>query len=487
VTHVTPAAGAYALETLEVIGEGFGTSAGTSSVTINGVAASATPVSDSHLQVTVPTGATSGALVVTRSGVTSEGYVVTILQGPVITEMTPTWGPEDTTVSISGTNFGSTAGTVQTHGEPTFTLTEWTPTHITAKVPAGAVSGLLTVTDADGHASRGRPFTVDTEEVAYYHSDAIGSVRMVTGVEGAVIERHDFQPFGEEVAGALPMQVGFTAAEKDRETETSSSLGFNYLGLRQLHGASARFLGVDPEHVGGDLGSPQSWNGYAYAGNNPLRFTDPNGRMYEVCWTDGSSESCGYDTDEHFENVVLPNPGAGITVTSLVDPSEGFAHGFFFLGGSVGHGEYTQVSKDPRAGPTPWEGVVRGVQMAEPITEPKVIAAWYGASVLVGGGLAATGVIGGGADLVVSQVGLYQRLRQLQNMWKALPRAERAQLENWVRTITGKNPGLPGYPPPAFSKEALRLYTEIAKIMVNAGADTAGTQAARIAALGRYF
>jgi hypothetical protein len=42
------------------------------------------------------------------------------------------------------------------------------------------------------------------------------------------------------------MQVGFAGAEKDPETENTSSLGFNYLGARQLHGASARFLGVDP-------------------------------------------------------------------------------------------------------------------------------------------------------------------------------------------------------------------------------------------------
>jgi RHS repeat-associated protein len=120
---------------------------------------------------------------------------------------------------------------------------------------------------------------VDTEEVVYYHSDAIGSVRMVTGVEGAVIERHDFQPFGKEVAGTLPIQLGFAGAEKDSETETSSSLGFNYLGARQLHGASGRFIGVDPEHVGGSFVNPQSWNGYAYAGNNPFRFVDPDGRQ----------------------------------------------------------------------------------------------------------------------------------------------------------------------------------------------------------------
>jgi RHS repeat-associated protein len=284
VTSVTPGSGAYATDTLDILGEGFGTTVGTSTVTINSVPATVTSSLDGHLQVTVPNGAASGPLVVTRAGVVSNAYGVTILQGPVIVSMTPTWGPETTIVSISGQNFGTVPGVIRTHaGEPAFHVEpgDWTPTHITATVPAGATSGLLTVADTEGHTSRGRPFTIDTEEVVYYHSDAIGSVRMVTGVEGVVIERHDFRPFGEELTSA-PMQVGFVGSEKDRETESSSSLGLNYLGARHLFNASARFTGVDPNHVGGIIFDPQSWNGYAYAGNNPLRFVDPDGRQYHV-------------------------------------------------------------------------------------------------------------------------------------------------------------------------------------------------------------
>lgn len=36
-----------------------------------------------------------------------------------------------------------------------------------------------------------------------------------------------------------------------------------------------RFLSTDP--VGGKPASPQSWNLYPYVGNNPLKYTDPNG------------------------------------------------------------------------------------------------------------------------------------------------------------------------------------------------------------------
>jgi lysozyme len=38
-----------------------------------------------------------------------------------------------------------------------------------------------------------------------------------------------------------------------------------------------RFLQIDPANVGALLPEPQTWNAYAYVGNNPLRFIDPLG------------------------------------------------------------------------------------------------------------------------------------------------------------------------------------------------------------------
>jgi hypothetical protein len=40
----------------------------------------------------------------------------------------------------------------------------------------------------------------------------------------------------------------------------------------------ARFLSVDPEYSDGMTREPQKWNRYSYVTNNPLRFSDPNGR-----------------------------------------------------------------------------------------------------------------------------------------------------------------------------------------------------------------
>ena len=62
---------------------------------------------------------------------------------------------------------------------------------------------------------------------------------------------------------------------KLRDNET----GLDYFGARYFSGAMGRFTSTDP--ISGTLLhliNPQRWNMYAYAVNNPLAFTDPDGR-----------------------------------------------------------------------------------------------------------------------------------------------------------------------------------------------------------------
>jgi hypothetical protein len=55
-----------------------------------------------------------------------------------------------------------------------------------------------------------------------------------------------------------------------------------------------RFLSVDPVIGKSAVRSPQLWNRYAYVGNNPLKFTDPTGRVLQLsgCVKDQSSDAC---------------------------------------------------------------------------------------------------------------------------------------------------------------------------------------------------
>jgi RHS repeat-associated protein len=103
--------------------------------------------------------------------------------------------------------------------------------------------------------------------VEYYHLDALGSVRVVTDQNAQVVARHDFLPFGEEwnpPANAKEKKL-FTGHERDAET------GLDYFGARYYRPQMGRFTSPDP------IGLLGGGNFYAYVGNNPLRYIDPDG------------------------------------------------------------------------------------------------------------------------------------------------------------------------------------------------------------------
>jgi RHS repeat-associated protein len=112
------------------------------------------------------------------------------------------------------------------------------------------------------------------QTVEYYHLDALGSVRAITNQSAALVVRHDYLPFGEEwTPPASTDRRMFTGKERDSET------GFDYFGARYLAAKLGRFTTVDPlMTLPENLADPQRWNRYAYVRNNPLRYTDPDGR-----------------------------------------------------------------------------------------------------------------------------------------------------------------------------------------------------------------
>jgi RHS repeat-associated protein len=118
-------------------------------------------------------------------------------------------------------------------------------------------------------------------DVTYYHTDAIGSVRLITRQDGSVAERYDYNPFGKALSPDVPAQSGdqprgFAGKERDAGT------GFDYFGGRYMLSDASRFTTVDPVlDIDSALTDPQRWNRYSYVSNRPLRRVDPDGR-YEI-------------------------------------------------------------------------------------------------------------------------------------------------------------------------------------------------------------
>jgi RHS repeat-associated protein len=118
---------------------------------------------------------------------------------------------------------------------------------------------------------------IPTQEVEYYHTDVLGSVRAVTKqVNGQwqVVARHDFMPFGEEIAPPVPPQEKRLFTGKERDSET----GLDYFGARHYRADIGRFTTVDPKPASARPEVPETFNRYAYARNNPLLYVDPDGR-----------------------------------------------------------------------------------------------------------------------------------------------------------------------------------------------------------------
>jgi RHS repeat-associated protein len=118
-------------------------------------------------------------------------------------------------------------------------------------------------------------------EVVHYHTDAIGSVRLITDAAGAMKARYDFAPFGEEIATAGTSWNTLRFAGKERDAATGNGptwLALDYSGARHYQGQAARFAAADPISItDARLLNPQRLNRYVYAINNPLRYVDPNG------------------------------------------------------------------------------------------------------------------------------------------------------------------------------------------------------------------
>ena len=116
--------------------------------------------SATSIVVPVPTGATTGNVVVTVGGLASNALTYTVTVAPTLTSLSPTSGPVGTAVTIAGTNFGATRGssTVTFNGTAA-TPTSWSAASIAVPVPTGATTGSVVVT-VGGLASNALTYTV---------------------------------------------------------------------------------------------------------------------------------------------------------------------------------------------------------------------------------------------------------------------------------------------------------------------------------------
>ena len=189
ITGVTPTHG-FPGATVTVAGNRFGITQGTSVVKFGGSAASVSSWSNTSITCKVPSiaaGATTVALTV--DGVTSNAVAFTVdgVQpiGPEIASLTPTHGLPGATVVIAGSRFGATQGTsVLKFGGSAPSISSWSNTSITCKVPSIAAGATTVVVFVGGRGSNAVAFTVDGVQPI---GPEIASLTPTHGLPGATV------------------------------------------------------------------------------------------------------------------------------------------------------------------------------------------------------------------------------------------------------------------------------------------------------------
>jgi RHS repeat-associated protein len=112
---------------------------------------------------------------------------------------------------------------------------------------------------------------VQTDEKIWYHSDRLGSIRLMTGQRGVEVKDYDYKAFGDfqSQSGSEFNERTFTGHIRDAET------GLIYMGARYYDAALGRFISADT--IIASLANPQSLNRYSYVYNNPINNSDPTG------------------------------------------------------------------------------------------------------------------------------------------------------------------------------------------------------------------
>ncbi|BBA36824.1 Rhs-family protein [Methylocaldum marinum] len=186
--------------------------------------------------------------------------------------------------------------------------------------------------------------------IKHYHPDGLGSLLALTNATGSITATQRFDAFGQKLAGTGTVPTyGYTGREPD-------ATGLVYYRARYYDPSIGRFTARDP------VGYLDGLNRYAYVGNNPINFTDPNGllmRRVEMWW---DTQAKGIVNDY---GGTAADVGVGFTPVGIYADVYGAATGKTLFGGQELSGWERALGLIP--GVSEIAGVVRGVNKVDNI------------------------------------------------------------------------------------------------------------------------
>lgn len=119
------------------------------------------------------------------------------------------------------------------------------------------------------------------DEVIFFFNDAQGSAVAAVNEAGELCWSEEYTAYGDKTinddlvspvgCGIVGEERGFTGHTEDVNSDLV------YMQQRYYDPNIGRFLSIDPIEV--NPNEPMTFNRYAYANNNPYKYTDPNGEI----------------------------------------------------------------------------------------------------------------------------------------------------------------------------------------------------------------
>ncbi|UYK76762.1 hypothetical protein NG825_20585 [Xanthomonas sacchari] len=141
-------------------------------------------------------------------------------------------------------------------------------------------------------------FGASAQTVRYVHTDGLGSVVLVTDKDRNVVERSEYEPYGNLLNRSMTDGPGYTGHVTDAST------GLVYMQQRYYDEKIGIFLSVDPVTASKSMGA---FNRYRYAASNPYKFSDPDGRApsSEILYGAGGRTGGGISAEGEIKNNLL--------------------------------------------------------------------------------------------------------------------------------------------------------------------------------------
>ncbi|OUL29670.1 hypothetical protein BV378_05730, partial [Nostoc sp. RF31YmG] len=108
-------------------------------------------------------------------------------------------------------------------------------------------------------------------EKFFYHTDGLGSTKVLTNASGQETTRYLYDAFGNLLSRVGSSDNAYLFAGEQRDNET----GLDYLRARYYNSVTGRFISADAYE--GTLTDPMSLHDYLYAHANPVMNIDPSG------------------------------------------------------------------------------------------------------------------------------------------------------------------------------------------------------------------